>query len=75
MSRRRGTGSLYRQPGQKVWTLQYYQDGRQKKESSRTSDRAEAQRLLNKRLYQIDQGETITHGARTRATTANTGSI
>lgn len=60
MSRRRGSGSLYRQPGQKVWTLQYYQDGRQRKESSRTEDRAEAQRLLNKRLYQIDQGETIT---------------
>jgi len=59
MSRRRGSGSIYKQPGQKTWTIQYYCDGRQKKESARTEDRAEAARLLTKRLYQIQMGEII----------------
>jgi integrase len=50
-------GSLYRRG--KIWWLQTYQAGRAVRESTGTSDKAEARRLLKEREGQIAKGEAI----------------
>ena len=57
MSRRRGTGSIFRKPGCKTWVIQFYKDGKRIREATGLTDRAEAQRRLTKRLYQVDKNE------------------
>jgi integrase len=57
VSRRRGTGSIFRKPGCTKWIIQFYQDGKRIREATGLTDRAEAQRRLTKRLYQVDRNE------------------
>lgn len=52
-----GTGSIYRQPGCKRWTIQFYVDGHRVKETSGTTVKAEAQAILNQRLAAVSRGE------------------
>ena len=55
--RQRGSGSLYRRKHCKLWTVQYYDaDGRRVRESTGTTDRTVAERLLRKRLTEVDTG-------------------
>jgi integrase len=63
LRRVRGSGSIFRKGTSRTWTIQYYKDDpatgkrvRAREYTSLTS-RAEAQRLLNTRLYQVDRGE------------------
>jgi integrase len=49
-------GSTFRQRGRQIWMLQYYRDGRRIIESSRTTDKAEAKKLLAKREAAIADG-------------------
>jgi integrase len=57
MSRRRGTGSIFRKPGCATWVIQFYKDGQRIREATGLTDRAAAQRRLTTRLYQIDKNE------------------
>jgi integrase len=65
MSRRRGTGSLYRKTYKRngrtytepTWTIQFYADGHRVREATGLRDRAAAQRVLNVRLCQVDRNE------------------
>ena len=57
MSRRRGTGSIFRKPGCAIWVIQFYKDGRRIREATGLTDRAAAQRRLTTRLYQVDKNE------------------
>jgi integrase len=57
MSRRRGTGSIFRKPGCATWVIQFYKDGRRIREATGLTDRATAQRRLTTRLYQVDKNE------------------
>jgi integrase len=54
---KRGTGSIYRRG--KRWWLAYYIDGQQVCESSATTDRGEARRLLQRRLGEIADGRLL----------------
>jgi hypothetical protein len=50
-TRTRGTGIIYRRGKKgKIWWLKYYANGQPVYESSRTTDRAEAQRMLRERV-------------------------
>ena len=57
MSRRRGTGSIFRKPGCATWVIQFYKDGRRIREATGLTDRGAAQRRLTTRLYQVDKNE------------------
>jgi len=57
MSRRRGTGSIFRKPGCATWVIQFYKDGKRIREATGLTDRAAAQRRLTTRLYQVDKNE------------------
>jgi hypothetical protein len=57
MSRRRGTGSIFRKPGCAKWVIQFYKDGKRIREATGLTDRAEAQRRLTTRLFQVDRNE------------------
>jgi integrase len=60
MSRRRGSGSIFRQPGTDNWTIQYYaRGGKRIREATGSDDRKAAQQRLTQRLGQIDKGEYI----------------
>src|SRR5262252_5744932 len=54
--RQRGTGSIYKQKTSDVWWLKYYRHGRQLRESSGTTNEAEAEKLLKKRVAQVTSG-------------------
>lgn len=60
MSRERGTGHLFRKPGCKVWRMQYYVDGRRRRESTGTRDKTKAGQLLIARLNAVNRHEPIT---------------
>ena len=51
---RRGSGSIYKR-GKTYW-LHYYVDGNSVSESARTSDRAEARRILQAKIGQVAEG-------------------
>jgi integrase len=56
--RKRGNGSLYKQPGCSTYTLSYYTfNGKRVRESAGTSDYRQAQVKLRARLAAIDKGE------------------
>jgi integrase len=56
MPRPRGTGSIYQQKGSAVWWVSYYRNGKQYRESTRTTDFQEAGKFLNKRLGEVATG-------------------
>jgi integrase len=53
MPRPRGTGSLYQQKGSEVWWIKYHRNGRSFRESTRTTVKRDAARVLAKRLAEI----------------------
>jgi integrase len=56
--RKRGNGSIYKQPGCSTYTLGYYTfNGKRVRESAGTSDYRQAQVKLRARLAAIDKGE------------------
>jgi hypothetical protein len=55
--------SLYRRG--KIWWLQVYQSGRAVSESTGTSDKAEARRLLKEQEGQVARGEAIAKPGKT----------
>jgi integrase len=59
MSRKRGAGSLYRQPGCKTWSIKFYQNGKCVRESTGLTDYQAARQKLNQRLGQIAAGEAV----------------
>ncbi len=56
MSRRRGTGSIYKQPGCSTWTIKYYRNGRAIREATGLTDYQAARQRLNQRLAQVSEG-------------------
>lgn len=54
---RRGSGSLYRQPGSSMWWVSYYVAGRRVRESTGTRNRAKAREFLDRRLGQRADGK------------------
>src|SRR5205823_5413424 len=57
-SRKRGNGTIYRQPGCSTYTIQYYAyNGKRVRESTGTDDYRAAQQKLRARLAAIDKGE------------------
>jgi hypothetical protein len=58
MSRPRGTGRVYRQKRSSMWWIQYYRKGVMYRESTRSSDKREATRVLILRLAAVSE-ETI----------------
>ncbi len=59
MSRKRGGGSVYKQPGCRMWTIQFYRNGKRMRESTGFTDYRAAQQLLTQRLHHINTGEYI----------------
>ena len=59
MSRRRGAGSIYKQPGCKTWTIKYYRDGRSYRESTGETDYQAARQKLNRKLGTVAEGNFI----------------
>jgi integrase len=57
MPSKRGTGSLFLRG--KVWWIKYYRAGRPFRETSKSTKRADAVALLQKRLGQVSQGQLI----------------
>ncbi len=55
---RRGTGSLYQSKRSRYWHMQYYVGGRRVRESTGTTSKTEAQRTLNDRVVQAQNGNT-----------------
>lgn len=56
MARRRGAGSIYKQKNSAFWWVQYCRNGKVYLESSKTEDKEEAQKYINKRLGEIAAG-------------------
>ncbi|MGA3211614.1 MAG: site-specific integrase [Terriglobales bacterium] len=56
MARQRGSGSIYQQKNSAVFWVSYYRNGKQFRESTRTTDRTEASNFLRKRLGEIVTG-------------------
>jgi integrase len=57
MSRRRGSGTIYKQAGCSTWTIQYYKNGKRIREATGETDYAAARQQLNKQLGAIAKGE------------------
>ncbi len=56
MSSRKGTGSMFKQPGCRTWMIKYYQGGKCVREATGLTDRQAVRQKLNQRLNQIDTG-------------------
>jgi len=56
MSRKRGAGSIYRQPGCGTWTIAYYRNGRKIREATGFTDYQAARQKLNQRLAEVATG-------------------
>ncbi len=56
MARTRGSGSIFKQRGSRIWWVKYYRSGQPYRESTRTTDRGKAKRFLSKRLAEIATG-------------------
>jgi len=52
--RERGTGSVYQPKGGRIWWIKYYAIGKARRESSGSSDERVAEKLLRRRLGEID---------------------
>ena len=58
--RARGTGSVYQRSGRKPWWIKYYdRNGKAHYESSGSTSRTDAERLLKKRLAEIGSGRRL----------------
>jgi len=57
--REHGTGSLNKIEGSPYWYIWYSADGKQRRESTKTTDKKKARAILIKRLAAIDKGETL----------------
>jgi hypothetical protein len=67
--RARGTGSVHQRPGRAAWYIKYYdQHGRPHRESSGSAVRAEAERLLRRRLGEVAEGRGLVGRERERTT-------
>lgn len=67
--RARGTGSVHRRPGRAAWYIKYYdQQGRPHRESSGSAVRADAERLLRRRLGKVADGRRLVGRERERTT-------
>ncbi|MDR3736184.1 MAG: tyrosine-type recombinase/integrase [Acidobacteriaceae bacterium] len=56
MPRPRGTGSLYQRNGSEVWWIKYHRNGKPYRESTQTTDKRRATRILALRLAEINTG-------------------
>jgi integrase len=56
MPRTRGSGSIYKQKGSAAWWVKYYRHGKPFRESTKTTDKAEAKQFLKQRLAEIATG-------------------
>ena len=54
--RPRGTGSIYKPTGSRFWWIKYYRASKVYRESSHSTTRIRAERMLAKRLGQISTG-------------------
>jgi hypothetical protein len=59
MTRSRGTGSIFKQPNCKTWTIKYVAYGRSVREATGTADWGTAQKRLTQRLHEIDTGRFV----------------
>jgi hypothetical protein len=59
MSRRRGAGTIYKQPGCSTWTIQFYKNGKRIREATGDADYGAARQKLNQRLGAIAKGEFV----------------
>ena len=56
MSRHRGAGSIYKQPGCSTYTIKFYRGGRPIREATGLTDYQAARQKLNQRLNQVAEG-------------------
>jgi integrase len=56
MPRPRGTGSLYQRNGSEIWWIKYHRNGKPFRESTQTTDKRRATRILAQRLAEINTG-------------------
>jgi integrase len=56
MSRRKGTGMIFRRPGSRYWWVAYSSGGKRRQESVKSEKKADAQALLTKRLGDTQRG-------------------
>jgi integrase len=56
MTRRRGTGSIYKRPGCGTWTIKFYRSGKPVREATGLTDYQAARQKLNQRLNQVSTG-------------------
>jgi integrase len=56
MSRPRGTGRIYNPKQSSILWIQYYRDGKMHRESTGTTDKRKATRILSRRLAEISTG-------------------
>jgi integrase len=56
MRRRRGAGSVYKQPGCKTYMIKYYRGGRAIREATGVSDYQAARQMLNRKLGKLAEG-------------------
>jgi hypothetical protein len=59
MKRPRGSGSLYKLAGSQNWFLKFHRNGAPVRESSGTSDKRKAERILQKRIGEVANGNFI----------------
>jgi integrase len=59
MTRSRGTGSIYKQPNCKTWTIKFVAYGRNVREATGSADWSTAQKQLTQRLHEIDTGRFV----------------
>ncbi len=67
MRRTKGLGSVYQQPGSRNWWIVYYVRGQRQRESSGSTNRADAVRLLKRRIAEAASGKPV--GAQVERTT------
>ena len=56
MSRPRGSGRIYQQKQSTIWWIQYYRNGKMYRESTGTTDKRKATRILGNRLAELSTG-------------------
>lgn len=59
MTRSRGTGSIFKQPNCKTWTIKFVAYGRTVREATGCADWSTAQKQLTQRLHEIDTGRFV----------------
>jgi hypothetical protein len=57
MRRPRGTGRIYQPKGSSVWWIKFYRNGQPFRESTGTTDKRKATRVLSQRLAEVATGK------------------